>query len=507
MKKLLPIFALGLALTAYAKNEVYESPGEGKIYTLADLAKIEGSGVTREGNTYTLVKDINLIEKGELKDGLKIENNIVVRMGADVLVRVYGPAEFAVTDTATICPTEDGVEPKGFHLYGMNASNRTIQHVHFEGASLSLGNPEGTVIENCTFHKSNGKLTKYSISFSASSVNNAVRNCYFNKTGYSCVGNGSNVAAGMTIENNLMEDCSTAGRNYPYINCTPAGNNGTTTIRNNRIIGSGGLMAGALSMSNMLGMTGENKVVIENNEMSNCRYGMNIYGMQDTRIIGNKIINCHYEANANNGGSGITVYTSKATNVVNAYIERNYIDGSLWGVTVIGPANVNMGNVSVATSSPDYNPGGNVFKNNGNCGKAPEGAITAFDPSIPYDLYNNSTLTIYAQGNEWGGADQTTEEIEKRIYHKVDDPTLGEVIFLPAASSGVIDLVNDDTVKVITNSNGTFSVTGVGENTHVEVYNVAGTLLWSGKASSVIRTGHRGTVIVAVNGKGYRIAL
>ena len=52
-----------------------------------------------------------------------------------------------------------------------------------------------------------------------------------------------------------------------------------------------------------------------------------------------------------------------------------------------------------------------------------------------YDLYNNSTITVYAQNNTWNVSQQTEEQIETVIFHKNDDPSLGEVIYMPAANT------------------------------------------------------------------------
>lgn len=502
MKKFTLLLALGLTLNAWAKNEVFEI-NDGKVYTLEDLSKIDSSGVTKTGElTYALVKDVEL--KGTT--GFKLENKSVVNMGPAVIVRVYGPTQFDVTDTATVRATEKGNKAKGFHLYQMHATDRTISHVRFEEVGVSLGSEQGTIVENCTFVESNGELSKYAVTVSASSVNNVVRNCYFLNTGFSAVGNGSNVAAGFTIENNVFEKCSTVGRNYPYLNICPSGDNGGTYIRNNKIIGGQGLMAGAISFSNMLGMLGENKVVIENNEMSDCRYGIQVYGNCDARVLYNRIINCHYEANANNGGSGITVNSPSTTYVTKAYLEGNYIDGSLWGVTLIKTAVVNMGCLEKDIPDVEYNPGANTFLNNGNCGTAPEGQTTAFDPSIPYDLYNNTSATVYAQGNVWGGANQTAEEIEKRIYHKADDENLGEVIFLPAGTGDVVSITNDKVFDIVVNG-GVLTVIGVEEGTPVTVYDINGATVAKGTAGEAISLNRRGVVIVAAGSVARQIAL
>lgn len=511
MRKIFTLLAAAALFTAAAKNEVYESKADGTIYTLATLAAIPETGVEKiDDNTYRLTKDINLNEDDATgkADGLRINNNETVRLGASVIVRVYGPMSFAVTDTAQVCPDKAGNKCKGFHIYKMDSDDRTIAHVRFEEASLSLGNPSGTIIENCSFINSNGEIAKYSICFSGACVNSVVRNCYFHNTQFSAIGSGSNVAAGVTVEDNLIEACSLAGRNYPYINLTPSGDNGGTFIRRNTIKGAKGMMAGAISVSNMLGITGANQVEITGNYMDDCRYGMNIYGSMDARITGNKIINCHYETNANNGGSGITFY-GKDTHVVSGYVSDNYIDGCLWGVTVVGEARVNLGRTDLPVTDPGYNPGLNVFKNNGNSGVAPEKTETCYDPSIPYDLYNNTTDTIWAQGNTWGGPDQSPEEIEKRIFHKNDNPDLGVVIYLPIEDSGITAISdNDDSILSVTvNSDGSFRVNGTSDSTPVTVYAINGTTLWSGTASATVTIGYRGTAIIRAGTEIFKVIL
>ena len=125
-----------------------------------------------------------------------------------------------------------------------------------------------------------------------------------------------------------------------------------------------------------------------------------------------------------NGGSGISHYDPYM--LTNAKIAGNHIEGSLWGVTIIGCKNVNLGRTDVAADDPEYNNGGNTFKDNGNNG-------------LLYDLYNNSANTVYAQNNTWNVSSQTQEQIETVIFHKADDASLGEVIYLPAATTNGID--------------------------------------------------------------------
>ncbi|MBQ9466271.1 MAG: hypothetical protein IJU62_04765 [Muribaculaceae bacterium] len=62
---------------------------------------------------------------------------------------------------------------------------------------------------------------------------------------------------------------------------------------------------------------------------------------------------------------------------------------------------------------------------------------------VPYELYNNSTITVWAQNNTWGTGAQDAQHIEPLIFHKKDNATLGEVIYLPAGSTG-LDTVDAD---------------------------------------------------------------
>ena len=130
-----------------------------------------------------------------------------------------------------------------------------------------------------------------------------------------------------------------------------------------------------------------------------------------------------------------------------AYISGNHIEGNLWGITVIGCGEVNIGKTKVSTEAADYKPGRNVFVNNGNNG-------------LLYDIYNNSTNTVYAQGNIWNVENQDRESIEKVVFHKNDNPSLGEVIFMPAGDpAGIKQAIADKRNNAIYRVDGS-KVTG-----------------------------------------------
>ena len=176
---------------------------------------------------------------------------------------------------------------------------------------------------------------------------------------------------------------------------------------------------GGIAIANWFGTEGV-KVNIEGCTIVDNRYGITTTGFMDIVIKGNTIVNNKFEANPYLGGSGINLSDSYYKQ--KAVITGNRIERNLWGITVIGCGDVNLGKTEVDVSAPDYNPGNNVFKDNGNGG-------------TPYDLYNNSTNTVYAQGNYWSVPVQDAENIETVIFHKNDFPSLGEVIYLPAGNT------------------------------------------------------------------------
>ena len=186
-------------------------------------------------------------------------------------------------------------------------------------------------------------------------------------------------------------------------------------IESNGIIGTQRNKVGGIALGNLLGMEGANKVVIKNNTITKCRYGITAIGPFDVEISNNTLIDNQYEENPMNGGSGISIYDSSQK--LTARITGNYIEKHLWGITLLGGKEINIGKTD--SSLPDYNPGQNVFVDNGNGG-------------LLYDLYNNTPLTVYAQGNTWNVDEQSAEKIESVIYHQADDPSLGEVIYQSA---------------------------------------------------------------------------
>ena len=100
----------------------------------------------------------------------------------------------------------------------------------------------------------------------------------------------------------------------------------------------------------------------------------------------------------NNAGIGLKMNIS-SPNLSNSQIMNNGMEG----IYIEGNSNPSIGN-SLTTCNDIYN--------NGN-----------------YDLYNKSTNNISARYNYWGSTDPNY--IESRIYHKPDNPSVGEVFYNP----------------------------------------------------------------------------
>ena len=407
-------FILMAAVAAGAIADEFVSDGTGNVYTFNALSQIDGTGVTLQDDGSYLVSANFTISEGDV---LQLQNNDLIKMASGVLITVNGDADFTPADTAVVTRDVEGSNPKGFWMLGENG-NAELKNVTFEYVGVVFGGLNSSLhADNCTFTLHNGKSSSSgAISFNASCDNNIVENCYFIENTVNAIGSGASNPVGIIIRNNLFWHNTTTNRNKPQINMTCAGNYDMHII-GNQVIGGKFTMSGGIGVSNMMGMAHTGKLFIEDNYIADNRYGITTIGSIDALIKNNKMINNCYENDPNNGGSCISVYDSSSSS--NIFIEGNWMEGGFWGITIVtGAPNVNLGKVE-DPEAEDYNPGNNTFVNNGNNG-------------VLYDLFNNGTNTVWAQGNTWNVAVQDEASIEEVIYHQADDPSKGLVIFMPA---------------------------------------------------------------------------
>ena len=413
MKKFYAFLVLAAVATG-AMADDFVTDGTGNVYTFNALSQIEGTGVTLlDDGSYLVSADFTIAEG----DVLQLQNNDVIKMADGVRITLDGDADFAPADTAVVTRDAEGSKPKGFWMMGENG-NATLKNVTFEYVGVVFGGANSSLTaNNCTFTLHNGKSSSSgALSFNASCGGNVVENCYFIENTLNAIGNGATNPVGIIIRNCLFWHNTTDNRNKPQINLTVGGDY-DVLIADNQVIGGQFTLSGGIGLSNMMGLAHSGINIIENNYIADNRYGITTIGSVDAIIRNNTMIDNCYDPNPNNGGSCVSIYDSSSS--ANIYMEGNWMEGGLWGITVpTGAPNINLGKVE-DPEAEDYNPGNNTFVNNGNGGEL-------------YDLFNNGTATIWAQGNTWNVAEQTEENIEEVIYHQVDDPSKGLVIFMPA---------------------------------------------------------------------------
>lgn len=422
MKKITS-FAVAALLCANAYGaEDFTTAGNGTAYTLDVLASTDGSGVTKDGTTYVLLNNITIATG----DSFVCPDGGTIKMGDGVQIRIEGSASFAPENRVLITRNAETDAPKGIMM--LDEVNRTtFKNIDFEYAGLRNFSSTGFDVENCSFRYNNGANTSSgALTTGTGGSSYTVKDCVFEYNTVPAIGGAANYFCGIVIDNCTFVDNNTANTNKPQVNLTVGGEGGVV-VKNSTFTGAQRSMVGAISTSNFMGLEGGN-VLIENNDIRGHRYGITALGGQSMKIINNKIIDNKYDTNPMNGGSGISLYDS--TGALEAVITGNEIADNFWGITVIGACkSVNVGYDDELVEA--YNPGHNIFRDNANNG-------------TPYDLYNNSTITVYAQGNKWSVESQTAELIETVIFHKVDNPSLGEVIFTPAWDGGAVKTITSE---------------------------------------------------------------
>ena len=422
MKKLITSLLLTVLCTAvYAQ---FTTAGNGTTYNIHTLAGIEGTGIVayelsdNEPPTYQLTQSITIANG----DKFVMDNGIDLLFNKDVTLTIEGEADFNLTNGSSFDTAADGVEPLNAAVRIAGTTTTQFNKCTFYEVGLQLTSEGATHVNRCSFygHDGSSAAALYFISAGAAST---IENCYFEWCAKAAIGSAANASQPLTIRNCSFFMNSAANNNVPQINITAAK---PLTIEGCAIFGNPvNNMVGGIGISNFMSYDAD--ITVSNCEIRDNRYGIGLVGpAANIRIKDCTLVNNCYETNPMNGGSGISLYDPYQQ--TKAVISSNHIEGSLWGVTIIGCKDVNMGCLE---EGENYNPGGNVFKDNGNNGQL-------------YDLYNNSTLTVYAQNNTWNVSEQTEEQIESVIFHKHDNASLGEVIFMPAANTAGIKGITVD---------------------------------------------------------------
>ncbi|SMC58967.1 T9SS type A sorting domain-containing protein [Moheibacter sediminis] len=411
--KFLPFIFTGLASFTFAQ---YSTPNTGVEWTLDDIAAASPETVTVSGNEYKLHENLII----ETNDALLLNENLTLKIGSEVEIEVKGKfISDAGDEQITITAIDNETPYEGFWFYDESEGffrNTLITHgggIRVVTAKFEMYNCEMT--HNI---KSDGSSSGGAISFSKGSP--VIKNSIFKFNVHPALSSGANTSVSALIEGNYFEGNNTSNNNRPQINMGPSGDADSIRIINNTVIGDRDLtMVGGISASSLVNVL--NKIVIKGNIVKNNRYGITSMGNSTGVIADNVIEDNNSEGIPMNGGSGINLFS---TNLI--YVKNNQIRRNLWGVTMQGTAQANFG----SDDDEDFNPGGNVFSENGN-----EGEV--------YALFNNTPNTVKALHNCWiEGQESTIEDVENVISHKNDDDTLGEVFFDPF-ECGVLMSIND----------------------------------------------------------------
>lgn len=447
MKK---IFTISLAILGQLIFAQYTTPNTGTTYRIADLdaltADISYDAAT---NSYTLTQDLTIAETDTfLSDSdytLAIADGKLITIAGQITVNAPNQVLFTSTNPGTIYF-------KGVRLEESAVAKFSKFKMTYGGGLRAL-NSDFTMDKSEVSYQNSGAATGGAINFSRG--NPIITNSIFKHNITPVVGSGANQAVALIFENNYLEDNNKENSNRPQINMGPSGENQTTVIKNNTIIGNrANTRVGGISVSSLLSVI--SFAQIENNTIKDNRYGITITGVTaGGNIIGNIIENNNTENLPNIGGSGISISQTATAPKTSVAIKGNTIKGNLWGITIIGNGtNIDMTN------------GNNVFENNGNTG-------------VDYALYNNSANNIPAQGNCWDPI-LTEERVESVIFHKPDNAVLGLVDYSNYGCLLSTNEVKLDKLKLYPNpNNGTFTIDTKEKSTY-QIYDVNGRLVKQG---------------------------
>ena len=420
MKKLLTFL---LIITAFMAKAQYTTPGTGVSWNLDSLVLHSGGTVILNNDHYEITSILTL----KTGDTLSILDNVTILFHDMSGIESAG----VFTVNAPVQAVFDAIDTTSAAAWrGIRLSDGHITHI--KNATFRFGGGIRAIsgifsIDGSTLYKNFYRFGSSSDSYASAGAIHisdvaSITNCRFISNMRSAIASGS-IACRANIRNNYLFGNTTENSNRPQINMGPAGLNDTTFIIGNTVIGNGFAMAGGIAYANLTG--GQGSVVIDSNYLELNRYGITLTGTPINGAIRyNTIINNNIQNLPNSGGSGINFTASSPSSVQTASVTGNIISGNLWGITIIGYPNINMGDSAAAT----FNPGGNIFSNNGNGG-------------LRYDLYNNGPLNQKAMFNKWGVSVQDSVSIDSVVFHLADDATLGRVYFMPSYADPTFYLV------------------------------------------------------------------
>ena len=396
----------------------YSTPIAGVAWTLDSLVLYSGGVVTGSGSSFAIHEELEI----SVTDSLFIFNEIQVNVDAGVQIRISGFMETGGDIGPNIRSTNDQDVYEGFRVEeGAVAIFRNT--IFPDGGGFKLISGE-VFFEGCEISNQENISTN-SAAIECFTGGPVINNCTISFCDGSAISSPANIDCWPSIIGNFISGNNTLNSNRPQINLGPSGSSNAILIQFNTIIGNPFLeQAGGIAVANLLG--GTSNAWIQGNVIDQNRYGIAILGNGITALISDNIItNNAIQNDPILGGSGINL---NGNNTSSAVVAFNLIAGNLWGITVQGDFQLDMGNPDILADSP----GNNEFSNNGNNGDV-------------YALYNNTPSPILAVNNCWiTGQESTASQVENVIFHATDDGSLGLVDYSPF-QCGIPSEINEET--------------------------------------------------------------
>jgi hypothetical protein len=417
MKKYLLLFLL----TSGISSAQYITPDTGVTWNLDSLVLYSGGVITGSFPSYILNNTIILSANDQLD----------IPAGSDISCNqsssgfeINGIFTVSGTETDPVLFTSVNQDSTGaYDGIQFNAASGTsglVQYAKIEYASYGIRCIDGgpTIVNSHIFKCDRG----IQLSGSGAVIQyNTIERSYE----YGIL---INLDSNPLIENNIIANNNTQNTGAKnQISIGLQGNN-SPVIRHNQIYGGSSTVTGGISLW-VSGSTNYSNMICEGNIIHDNSFGITLYstssGIINAVIKDNEIYDNNLNPNALVSGSGINVNGSTFNTPV---ITGNKIYGNWWGITIQNGTTVqpgpdpNIGNIENSDTTDD---GLNIIHDN-------------IQGSDVYDLYNNCTNDIMAQNNDWGVYDSTL--IEDHIFHKVDDPALGLVVYIPFSQEIPVEL-------------------------------------------------------------------
>ncbi len=395
----------------------YVTPGTGVKYTLDDLVTNSGGSVTLTAGIYYVVDSIYI----NTNDTLSIFADATVRYGLNTLLGTKKNGVLLIDPPNNVTFTADNLTSGYLGVRLDSSSGSVIRKLTLEYAVSFRISDCSPTLDSCIL-QFNNHLASTTFGNGAVALfrgSPVIKNCRFINNKRAAIQGGANIANAPKILNNYFFANSTNNVNVPQINLGSTGTSSDTV----KIIGN--TIIGGYTMSGGIGFlpTGNVYAFINGNIIRKNRYGITFNGGANINaVVSYNIIDSNNIQNDPNlGGSGIAFSGGSSTSQQNTIVTGNIIRGNLWGITIQHRSKPNLGNLSNTDTTDD---GKNQFINNTN----------ANTPDI--DLYNNSIDNISAENNYWNTDDPATAEA--RIFHQVDDGSLGLVDFDPILTAAVL---------------------------------------------------------------------